>query len=116
MIIPPYIQIFIPKSIRRNQILKNMTKDYNINQDVALFKKQLKEEMDKRALFIRHSWSEGFMEGDIYHKRNGIINLKRHNVIFNDKNPRIRKKTNKTIKTFEKNFKNLLKKLSNEDL
>lgn len=116
MIISPYLQIFIPKSIRRNQILKNMTKDYNINQDLGLFKKQLKEEMDKKALFIRHPWSEDLIERDIYYNRNGIVNLKRHNAVFNDRNPRIRKKENKTIKTFEKSFKNWLKKLNNEDL
>lgn len=104
-------QIFLPKNVRRNQIVNNLTKDYEIDQNFNLFKKQFKNEAYNKGFSLKNPFATSYIRESLYYYRNSIVNLKLANVTFDKDKPLAIEKNNKNIKLFEESFKKVLTKM-----
>lgn len=104
-------QIFVPKSVRRAQVTRALTENYKTDQNLRSFRIQLKHQMTKKGLSIRHPQANFYIKEDLYDCKNSLVNFKRANANCGEDDIAVIKQNNKMIKSLKEEFTKTIAKI-----
>lgn len=103
-------QVFIPKGIRRKQIVNKLIENCQYKDHFELFRTNLKSEFLKKGFTLKNPFPENYVKNELFTYRNSILKMTEEN--NNSNTDELTKKSNALdIKLFKKYFSNDLKNI-----